>query len=164
MFKLTQLFQNNQKLIGLISVTVVVIVGLWYIQSTKETLDVISDDVVDVVEVDNISPEPIERSVGAPVPEFSNDRDITPLDLLPVSEDANNFDGQFPSSVGDLSSKNFLTAGYNIGINTVSSSLRNANMQLRADPYIPVQSTGLQMNQSSMIPDLNRKTLDGIGC
>jgi hypothetical protein len=53
-------------------------------------------------------------------------------DLLPA--DATNQWAQVnPSSSGELSDKNFLTAGYHIGINTIGQSMRNANLQLRSE-------------------------------
>lgn len=62
---------------------------------------------------------------------FKRDR-LTKDDLLP--KDANLKWAQInPSSVGDITDKNFLTAGYHLGINTVGQSLRNANLQLRSE-------------------------------
>jgi len=62
---------------------------------------------------------------------FKRDR-LTKDDLLP--KDANLKWAQInPSSAGDITDKNFLTAGYHIGINTVGQSLRNANLQLRSE-------------------------------
>jgi hypothetical protein len=62
---------------------------------------------------------------------FKRDR-LTKDDLLP--KDANLKWAQInPSSAGDITDKNFLTAGYHLGINTVGQSLRNANLQLRSE-------------------------------
>lgn len=62
---------------------------------------------------------------------FKRDR-LTKDDLLP--KDANLKWAQInPSSAGDITDKNFLTAGYHIGVNTVGQSLRNANLQLRSE-------------------------------
>lgn len=62
---------------------------------------------------------------------FKRDR-LTKDDLLP--KDANLKWAQInPSSIGDITDKNFLTAGYHLGINTVGQSLRNANLQLRSE-------------------------------
>jgi len=62
---------------------------------------------------------------------FKRDR-LTKDDLLP--KDANlKWAGVNPSSAGDITDKNFLTAGYHMGINTVGQSLRNANLQLRSE-------------------------------
>ncbi len=62
-----------------------------------------------------------------------------PADLLPG--DANSQWAELnPSGKGELANINLLKAGYQIGIDTVSSSLRNANLQLRSEypnPQIP---------------------------
>ena len=86
------------------------------------------------------------------VPTSSNETTVSANDLLPkgASEDA-------PS--GELNGMNFLKAGHHVGINTVSSSLRNANYQLRADPSIPKASVG-PWNGSTIESDLERKPLD----
>jgi hypothetical protein len=83
--------------------------------------------------------------------------EISPKDLLPSSEEANVFDLSNPDS--SLSATNFLTAGYNIGINTVSGTNRNANQTLREDPPIPVISTG-PWNQTTIQRDETRKGLE----
>ena len=62
---------------------------------------------------------------------FKRDR-LSKTDLLPA--DATDKWSQInPSSSGDIADKNFLTAGYHIGINTVGQSMRNANLQLRSE-------------------------------
>ena len=87
--------------------------------------------------------------------------EIQPADLLPMSQDVVDFTQQFPSGVEDVKDKNFLIAGFNIGINTVSSSLKNPNLQLRSDPYIPRQDTGPWNQSTIMSSDLtNRKPLE----
>lgn len=87
--------------------------------------------------------------------------DLLPEDLLPKSQVSDQFQQNFPAGVGDIASKNFLTAGYNMGIDTVSSSLKNANLQLRTDPYIPRTDVGI-WNQSSILPSdpNNRRTFE----
>jgi hypothetical protein len=57
---------------------------------------------------------------------------------------------------------NFLKAGHHVGINTVSSSLRNANYQLRADPPIAKKNVG-PWQTSTIEQDLERKPLDYCG-
>jgi hypothetical protein len=86
---------------------------------------------------------------------------IKPADLLPKSDAVASFEGQFPSGQGEASDKNFLIAGYNIGINTVGSSLKNANLQLRSDPYIPRKQVSIWNESTIMASDLtNRKNLE----
>ena len=52
-----------------------------------------------------------------------------------------------------------LKAGHHIGINTVSSSLRNANLQLRSEPPNPTGAVG-PFNQSTIEPDTLRTPME----
>jgi len=83
---------------------------------------------------------------------------INPADLLPA--DAN---GQWaqanPQGAGDIHGKNFLSAGALIGINTIGQSLRNANLQLRAEPPCPQVKVSPWMN-TTIEPDLGRRPLE----
>ena len=86
---------------------------------------------------------------------------LSPNDLLPKAPLAEEFASQFSTGgEGDLATKNFLTAGFNVGINTIASSLRNANYQERSDPYIPLNQNISPWNISTISPDLNRKPLE----
>jgi hypothetical protein len=84
---------------------------------------------------------------------------IVAEDLLPKSQEAKDFEAQFPLGTGDLASKNFVVAGHNIGINTVSSSMKNANLQLRSDPFIEPKMVSPFLN-STITPDLSRKNFE----
>ena len=83
---------------------------------------------------------------------------INPADLLPA--DSN---GQWaqanPQGAGDIHGKNFLSAGALIGINTIGQSLRNANLQLRAEPPCPQVKVSPWMN-TTIEPDLGRRPLE----
>lgn len=82
---------------------------------------------------------------------FKRDR-LTKDDLLP--KDANlKWAGINPSSAGDITDKNFLTAGYHIGIDTKGQSLRNANLQLRSEIPNPQVAVSPWMI-STIEPDL----------
>jgi hypothetical protein len=81
-----------------------------------------------------------------------------PGDLLP--KDSNNQWAQLnPSGKGALADVTMLNAGYHIGINTVSSSLRNANLQIRSEPPNPQKEVG-PWNQSTITPDFMRPPLE----
>ena len=83
---------------------------------------------------------------------------LTSADLLP--RDANSKFAQVaPSGQGSLGDKNFLTAGFHVGINTVGQSLRNANLQLRSDPPNP-QVKISPWNQTTIEPDTNRRPME----
>jgi hypothetical protein len=64
-----------------------------------------------------------------------------------------------PNGNGALKSVNLLQAGSLVGINTVGSSLRNANLQLRSDPPNP-QGQVSPWNQTTIQPDTNRQPLE----
>lgn len=87
-----------------------------------------------------------------------------PGELLP--KDVNSeWSKMNPNGGGQLSNnQNFLTAGHMIGINTIGSSLRNANLQLRSEPANPQGTVG-PWNQSTITPDTMRVPLEiGQGC
>ena len=64
-----------------------------------------------------------------------------------------------PVSGGNIAAPDLLQAGYNIGLDTIGQTLRNANYQLRSDPIIPKQNVGPWM-QSTIEPDLGRVPLE----
>jgi len=81
-----------------------------------------------------------------------------PADLLP--KDTNSEWAQLnPNGVGDLQNISLLNAGQHIGINTVGTSLRNANLQVRSEPIIPKISVGPWSN-STIEPDCARPKLE----
>lgn len=83
---------------------------------------------------------------------------LSSADLLPM--DANSKFAQVaPSGQGSLQDKNFINAGFHVGSNTVGSSLRNANRQLRSDPYIPKKNVG-PFQQSTIEADVSRLPLE----
>ena len=70
---------------------------------------------------------------------------LKPEDLLP--QDKNSVWAQVnPEGTGSLAFKNFLEAGYHIGIDTIGSSKRNANHQLRPDIPNPKLEVGPWQN------------------
>ena len=86
---------------------------------------------------------------------------LKPDDLLPQDKknDVNNFNKQYPVSEGILKGVNFLEAGYQVGVNTVGQSLRNANQQLRSEPPNPQVNVSPWQN-TTIGPDLARRPLE----
>ena len=70
-----------------------------------------------------------------------------------------NFNKDYPISEGILKGVNFLEAGYQIGVNTVGQSLRNANRQLRSEPPNPQVAVSPWLN-TTIGPDLARQPLE----
>ena len=83
---------------------------------------------------------------------------ISPSELLPKDQNSV-WAQQNAMGSGSLKGKNFLSAGALIGVNTVGQSLRNANLQLRAEPPAPQIPVSV-FNNSTIEPDLARRPLD----
>ena len=86
---------------------------------------------------------------------------LSPKELLPQGDKDNiaNFNKDYPISEGILKGVNFLEAGYQIGVNTVGQSLRNANRQIRSEPPNPQVSVSPWLN-TTIGPDLTRQPLE----
>lgn len=91
-------------------------------------------------ESEQVSPPPAQTVPG-------------PSELLPADQQKGG---------GGLSNVNLLRAGYHAGINTVGSSLRNANLQVRSEPPNP-QVQVSPWGNTTIQPDLMRVPLE-IGC
>lgn len=84
---------------------------------------------------------------------------LTAQDLLPKDATNMKWTQINPSSSGDITDQNFLTAGYHLGVNTVGQSLRNANLQLRSEIPNPQVSVSPWMI-STIEPDVRSTTLE----
>jgi len=91
-------------------------------------------------------------------PGCSREQVVDPAELLPKDENSE-WAKLNPMGGGDLENVNLLKSGYHIGINTVSSSLRNANLQLRSEPPNPQMAVG-PWNNTTISPDINRRPLE----
>jgi hypothetical protein len=89
---------------------------------------------------------------------FPRDK-LTADDLLPKDAANSKWAQVNPAGQGELKNQNFLTAGYHVGINTVGTTLRNSNMQLRSEPMNPQMKVS-PWNQTTIQPDLNRRPLE----
>jgi len=99
------------------------------------------------VQSSNVLPE----SAGAPPL-------IDPAELLPRDENSE-WAALNPMGSGDLQNVNLLQSGHHLGINTVSSSLRNASYDIRGDVPNPQAPVG-PWNQTTIQPDINRRPLE----
>lgn len=83
-----------------------------------------------------------------------------PSDLLPKDKNSQ-WTALNPVTVGGNSNvmPDLLQAGYHIGLDTIGQTLKNANLQLRSDPYIAKTDIGPWM-QSTIEPDLGRVPLE----
>ena len=75
--------------------------------------------------------------IQPPMPDMGQKSIQDPSELLPKGGDNSQWSVVSPSGQGELSNINLLKAGYHSGINTVGTSLRNANLQLRSETPNP---------------------------
>lgn len=109
-----------------------------------------------------IETETVDKNKNFPKDCFPKDK-LTPEDLLPKDAANSEWAQVNPAGQGDVQNQNFLTAGYHIGINSIGSTLRNPNLQLRSEPANPQMKVSPWL-QSTIEPDLNRKPLEINGC
>jgi hypothetical protein len=91
---------------------------------------------------------------------------LAPQDLLPDGEAAQieQFNEGMPEvGEGILRGVNFLDAGFHVGVNTIGQSLRNANLNLRAEPPNPRTQVSPWM-MSTIDIDLARRPLADGDC
>ena len=91
---------------------------------------------------------------------------LTPQDLLPEGQatEIQQFNEGIPDvGEGILRGVNYLDAGFHVGVNTVGQSLRNANLQLRAEPPNPRTQVSPWL-MSTIDPDLSRRPLSDGEC
>ena len=90
------------------------------------------------------------------VPE-TNAPKMNPRDLLP--NDSNSEWASSNPASRDLTGLNLLDATETIGINTIASSSRNTNLQIRSEPIIPKAVIG-PWNQSTIEPNPYQKPFE----
>ena len=102
-----------------------------------------------------VLPKPQSSAPGYALQPVAN-----PSELLPADHNSE-WSALNPNSMkkGDVLMPDLLQAGYHIGLDTIGQTLRNANLQLRSDPIIPVQPVG-PWNQSTIEPDVGRVPLE----
>lgn len=100
----------------------------------------------------------VEASLNKDVPACQKKDPLTPKDLLPKDQAAEDFEKQNPEGEGILKGVNYLDATFHVGVNTVGQSLRNANLNLRAEPPNPRVAVSPWLN-STIDTDLSRKAL-----
>ena len=97
-------------------------------------------------------------STGGLAPVSRANGNYDPSELLP--KDVNSQWAQLnPAGSADFKNVNLLKAGHLIGIDTVGSTLRNANLQERSEPPNPTAAVSPWLN-STIEPDLMRLPLE----
>lgn len=87
---------------------------------------------------------------------FPRDKSLTASDLLPKDAANSTWAQVVPASQGDVDNQNYLSAGFHVGVNTVSSSRKIASHDLRSSPPNPKLAVSPWMN-STVEPDQSRK-------
>ena len=87
-----------------------------------------------------------------------------PSELLPHDTNSElDYLNPISNTQGGAMIPDLLQAGYHIGLDTVGQTMKNANLQLRSDPYIQKTIVG-PWNQSTVEPDVMRVPLEvGVG-
>ena len=123
---------------------------------------VINGEVKEQVNAQPVDPsKPSEAIINKEVPSCKKHDPLSPKDLLPSPVDSNEvqkFNEQHPDGEGILKGVNYLDATFHAGVNTVGQSLRNANLNLRAEPPNPRVIVSPWLN-STIDSDLSRKPL-----
>ncbi len=111
----------------------------------------------------NQGQNPVDRDMqNAQMMGMGGSNQLTADDLLPQDK-SSVWASVNPEGQGSLADKNFLQAGYHIGINTVGQTLRNANLQLRSEPPCPQVQVSPWL-QSTIEPDVSRRPMEIGGC
>ena len=97
-----------------------------------------------------------DADAGKLVAEFD---DLQPEELLPHDQEASEWANVNPKGSGSLELKNFLEAGFHVGVDTQANSLRNANQQLRSEPPNPQKPVSIWQN-STISPDQYRRPME----
>ena len=93
--------------------------------------------------------------------QLNNYEEAKPEELLPKDEVSSEWARVNPMGKGSLEFKNFLEAGYHLGVDTQTSSLRNANLQLRSEVPNPQVPVSIWQNSTILPSDAaNRKQLE----
>ncbi len=110
------------------------------------------------VPVGNSQPNVYAPVNGSSQPPVVNHSSVKPTDLLPVNS-ASDFANQNPVVNNGLNGVNLLNQPQK-SINTVGSSLRNANLQIRSEPPNPRMNTNCPWNISTIDTDEHRRPLE----
>ena len=132
-------------------------------EENKNAAPSVSSEVVGVSAADRNNNFMAVSGVATQTPQNSCNAQpvVNPSELLP--NDSNSEWANINPASNDLKNLNLLNPQEVIGINTVGSSLRNANLQVRSEPAIPKANVG-PWNSSTIEPDSFRRPLEIGGC
>jgi hypothetical protein len=163
---------NTSNILKIALIVGIAVILIYLIQKCgKIDIPIINDGELNEEEAEIIEPF-AEVAEEKPVAEAQKDKTLAEgiaarkqlkaAELLPKDGEANAWAKVNPKGKGSLAFKNFIEAGYHLGINTVGQSLRNANLQIRSEPSNPQVPVSIWMN-STISPDSNRRDFE-VGC
>ncbi len=163
---------NTSNILKIALIVGIAVILIYLIQKCgKIDIPIINDGFLNEEEAEIIEPF-AEVAEEKPVAEAQKDKTLAEgiaarkqlkaAELLPKDGEANAWAKVNPKGKGSLAFKNFIEAGYHLGINTVGQSLRNANLQIRSEPSNPQVPVSIWMN-STISPDSNRRDFE-VGC
>jgi hypothetical protein len=106
------------------------------------------------------SSDSMKNAGGSPIPSCYPRDTLSAEDLLPKDAANSRWAQMNPAGQGDIANVNFLTAGYQIGVDTIGSSKKNGNLQLRSDPPAPQVVVSPWMQSTIEPSDINRRPLE----
>ena len=148
----------------IVGIAVLALLGLFYNTNKNKTRSTFEGEAVE--ETQQTSPQPYSAggTVAAANGLTTNTYNMKPSEqvdsnmLLPTDTNSQ-WAALNPTGSGSLQNVNLLEAGQLSGINTQGSYLRNANLQLRSEPTIPVTSVG-PWNNSTIEPDKMKRQFE----
>ncbi len=163
---------NTSNILKIALIVGIAVILIYLIKTCgKIDLPIINDGELNEAEAEIVEPF-AEVAEEKPVAEAQKDKTLAEgiaarkqlkaAELLPKDGEANAWAKVNPKGKGSLAFKNFIEAGYHLGINTVGQSLRNANLQIRSEPSNPQVPVSIWMN-STISPDSNRRDFE-VGC
>lgn len=135
-------FMKNRAVVLLLFILAVLAVGLIYNYGEKFTASESMETSEGDASMDETGSSDADTN-GSQVAVQNASVTQNPSDLLPTSVSGGN-GWDVLDTIGTTAGSNadLLDAGHHTGIDTVGQSLRNANLQVRSDPQIPVKDTG----------------------
>jgi len=135
-------FMKSRSVVLILLILAVLSVGLIYNYGEKFTPSESMETSEGSTSVDETEEDGVDAT--APSEAVANgSAEQNPSDLLPnAASGANGWDVLDTVGTSAGSNPDLLEAGHHAGIDTVGQSLRNANLQVRSDPPIPIQETG----------------------
>lgn len=143
----------------IISITVLILIlGIYFYSTRKNTLEKMTNN------AESTTPTPTSASGDVPFKTSQTNMDVpdrsvtNPNDLLPNG--AGNWGNLYPvKNDGGVFVPSITSADFQIGVNTISSTLKNPSLDIRSNPIIPKQVVS-PWNNSSYEPDIGKIGLD----